>query len=146
MQAALFWIAAFALFSGGYALLAPAVDDRMSSMRAMRSDCRMVRAIDGDTVDLACPGRGTMRVRIVGYDAPELFSPMCEAEHAAALRATQALRNLARQTPVEVGFQGHDRYGRWLADMRLGGQRVATAMVKSGNGRRYFGSLRGSWC
>ena len=146
LRAALVWILAFAMLSGGYGLLAPVMDDRVSAMRAMRTDCRVVRAIDGDTVDLACPEQGAMRVRILGYDAPELFSPKCDAEHAAALRATQTLRNLARLAPVEVAFRGHDRYGRWLADMRLGGRRVATAMVESGNGRRYFGSLREGWC
>ena len=127
--------------------LAPVVDDWRSGMQAMTRDCRVARVIDGDTVDLGCVGRGKLRARIVGYDAPELFSPTCAGELRAAERARDALATAVRQaTAVEVEFRGHDRYGRRLVDMRLGGRRVAAAMVASGNGRRYLGHLRQSWC
>ena len=89
-----------------------------------------------------------MRARIVGYDAPELFSPGCAAERAAAERARAGAGDLGAATrpATEVAFLGHDRYRRTLVDMRLSGQRVAQGMVGSGNGRRYFGHLRGGWC
>ena len=133
--------------AGGYAVLAPAVDDWRSGLREMTADCRLARVIDGDTVDLGCGGRGGGRARIVGYDSPELFSPGCAAERAAAEEARRVLVNWARHaTSTEVAFLGRDRYDRELVDMRLSGQRVATAMVETGNGRRYFGSLRGGWC
>ncbi len=116
-------------------------------MRPMRPDCRVVRVLDGDTVDLSCPGQGELRARIVGYDSPELFSPRCPAERAAATQATRALGSWVRDAAgVEVAVLGHDRYGRTLVDMRLGGQRVARGMVERGNGRRYFGNHRGGWC
>ena len=71
-----------------------------------------------------------MRARIVGYDAPELFSPMCEAERVAAERARAVLATWVRHaTATEVAFLGHDRYRRTLVDMRLSGQRVAEGMV-----------------
>jgi endonuclease YncB( thermonuclease family) len=147
LPAAAFWSIAFVGLTGGYAVLAPVVDDWRSGLREMTADCRVVRVIDGDTVDLACAGRGAVRARIVGYDSPELFSPGCDAERAAAEEARRVLENWVRRSAgTEVAFLGSDRYDRRLVDMRLSGQRVATAMVEAGNGRRYFGSLRGGWC
>ena len=141
------WGAAFAGLAGGYGLFAPMADDWRSARREMRPDCRVTQVIDGDTVGLQCAGTGSVRARIVGYDAPELFSPGCEAERAAAERATRALGTwVSNATATEVAFLGTDRYDRALVDMRLSGQRVASGMVGSGNGRRYFGHARGGWC
>lgn len=141
------WFLAFAGISGGHALLVPVVDDWRSGVRVMTRDCRVAGVVDGDTVDLACAGRGTMRARIVGYDAPELFSPRCAAERVAAERARQALASWAwHASSTEVAFLGRDDYGRELVDMRLSGQRVAEGMAEGGYGRRYLGGLRGSWC
>jgi endonuclease YncB( thermonuclease family) len=138
---------AFLAVAGGRAALAPVVDDWRSARRPMTSGCRVARVLDGDTLDLFCPGRGWFRARIDGYDAPELFSPRCMAERDAAVRATRVLGTWVRMaTTIEVAFLGHDPYGRTLVDMRLGGQRVARAMVATGNGRRYAGGHRGGWC
>ena len=147
MRPGVFWFLGFLLVAGGTAAVAPVVDDWRSGQRAMTPDCRVVRVLDGDTLDLACPGRRAVRARIIGYDAPELFSPRCMAERDAAVRATRILgTKVWNATRTEVAFLGHDRYGRTLVDMRLGGQRVAREMVASGAGRRYLGGLRGGWC
>jgi micrococcal nuclease len=147
LKASAFWGLAFAGLSGGYAVLAPVLDDWRSGLREMTASCRIEQVIDGDTVDLGCIDRGRLRARIVGYDSPELYSPACDAERAAAEQAARVLGNWVRHaTRTEVAFLGRDRYGRYLVDMRLSGQRVATAMVETGNGRRYFGSFRGGWC
>jgi micrococcal nuclease len=146
-RAAAFWLAAFAALAGGYALLAPIVDDWRSASRPMRADCRVSSVLDGDTVELVCPGQGWMRARIVGYDSPELRSPGCEAERAAVVAAKLALGAWVRQaTRVEVAVLGRDRYGRRLVDMRLGGRRVAQGIVEAGNGRRYVDRMRRGWC
>lgn len=144
---ALIWGAVTVGLAGGFAVLAPVVDDLRSDMREMRSDCGVVRVIDGDTLELSCPGRGTERARITGFDAPELYSAACEAERQAAEQARRVLETWVRNAyPLEVAFSGRDRYDRALVDMRLGGSRVAAAMVEAGHGRRYFGNLRGGWC
>ena len=146
-RAAVFWFLVLAVLSGGYAVLAPVVDDWRSAARPMTRDCRISGVVDGDTVNLGCVGKGMMRARIVGYDTPELFSPGCAAEAEAAARAKQALATWAwHATSTEVAFLGRDRYGRELVDMRLSGQRVAEGMVGGGYGRRYLGKLRGGWC
>jgi endonuclease YncB( thermonuclease family) len=129
----------------GAALLAPVADDARSRLRSMEEGCRVTRVVDGDTVDVACPGRSPERARIVGYDAPELFSPGCAAELAAAEAARSGLSALVLE-PVEVAFLGRDKYDRALVDMRAGGERVAARMVADGHGRRYLGGARGGWC
>lgn len=138
---ALVWAGLFV----GATLLAPVVDDARSRLRAMETDCRVIRVVDGDTVELACPGRAAERARIVGYDAPELSSPGCVAELAAAEAARGGLSAMV-VGPVEVAFLGRDTYDRALVDMRAGGERVAARMVAEGHGRRYLGGLRGGWC
>jgi endonuclease YncB( thermonuclease family) len=144
-RAAVVWFLALAAVSGGYGAVAPALEDWRASRLPMTRDCRVSGVVDGDTVNLFCVGRGTVRARIVGYDTPELFSPRCAAE--AAERARQALATWAwHATSTEVAFLGRDRYGRGLVEMRLSGQRVAAGMVGGGYGRRYLGHLRGSWC
>jgi micrococcal nuclease len=138
---------ALAGFALGVAIFAPLVEDWRSDRRPMTSGCQVVGVVDGDTLDLACAGIGGLRARLVGYEAPELFAPRCTGELAAARRARDALEGWVMQGPrTEVAFLGSDRYGRTLVDMRLGGQRVAKAMVGAGNGRRYLGNVRRGWC
>ncbi len=109
--------------------------------------CRVVRVIDGDTVTLWCPARGAERARLDGFDAPELFSPSCVSELAAAWRAKWQLRWLI-WTADEVGTvrTGTDRYGRALVDLFVGGQNVARPMIAGGYARPYGGGRREGWC
>jgi endonuclease YncB( thermonuclease family) len=147
VRAAAIWAGLVTLVTLAYGVGAPAVDDWRSARRPMTAGCRVVRVLDGDTLDLVCPERGWLRARIVGYDSPELFSPRCMAERDAAVMATRVLGTWVRMaTKTEVAFLGRDRYGRTLVDMRLSGQRVAREMIASGQGRRYLGGLRGGWC
>ncbi len=119
----------------------------------------MLRVVDGDTVEIGCPdgaaaGGGAFPARIVGYDAPELFSPRCPAERQAALASQAALSRLLREGGAMAGqagglriaLLGPDRYRRELVDLRVGGERVADRMVAEGHGRRYLGGRRGGWC
>ncbi len=139
---ALVWTA---LLAGG-ALLAPVADDLRSDLRTMEAGCRILRVIDGDTLDIACAGGPAVRARLTGYDAPELHSPHCAAEAQAAAEARDALARIAARRPIEAAFLGSDKYDRALVDLRAGGVRVAAAMVSEGHGRRYLGGLRGGWC
>lgn len=110
-------------------------------------ECRVLAVLDGDTVSLFCPGRGLFRVRLLGLDAPEKFSPRCAAELVAAERATWALRGLLlRAGSLGVTLKGEDRYGRRLARMTVDGTDVARLMIRAGHARAYGGGLRGGWC
>ena len=121
-----------------------AVSPRMSGGR---EDCRVARVIDGDTIDLACPGQGFLRTRLVGFDTPEVFSPGCASELALGKAATLALqRRIAASAEMRIDFRGADQYGRRLARLSLDGQDVARPMIADGLARPYHGGRRGSWC
>ncbi len=131
----------------GVLILLPPVSDAFLGLRRTVEGCRVVHVVDGDTVDLLCPGRELTRVRVTGFDAPELFSPGCATEAAQALAAQTKLRwTLARAETLEVIPGGVDRYGRRLAEIRVDGRRLADIMVESGHGRPYDGGARAGWC
>jgi micrococcal nuclease len=59
------------------------------------------------------------RVRLTGFDAPELFSPECAGEYAQAVAATWHLRRLLAGGEVLTVRHGRlDRYDRRLLRWR----------------------------
>ncbi len=109
--------------------------------------CRVLVVLDGDTVKLVCPGSGVETARLMGFDAPEKYSPRCASELVAAEQATWALRGLIfKAEALSAVREGTDRYGRALVRLRLDGVDVARLMVRAGHGRAYAGGLRGGWC
>ena len=75
--------------------------------------------VDGDTLVIGS-GQARRRIRIIGYDAPELKGS-CEAEHAAALRAKTALHDWLAMGPFEwsgADDPPYDQYGRELREIR----------------------------
>lgn len=100
------------------------------------------RAIDGDT--LHANGE---RLRILGYDAPELTDPRCREELQAAQRATLYLDALTRQPGFQVRESGRrDRWGRPLVFATVNGEDVARMMIDAGLARPYGGGRREGWC
>lgn len=109
--------------------------------------CRVTYVADGDTVHLACPGTGEVKARLLGFDTPEVYSPRCTKELAAGRQATAVLRQLLRSGPItEARFQGHDRYGRELVRLEVGGQDLARRMIASGYAVSYSGGRHPDWC
>ncbi len=110
-------------------------------------ECRVIRVVDGDTVDLWCSAAGIERARLDGFDAPELFSPECTGELIAAQKAKWALRGLlfsGGDLRMERG--GLDRYQRRLVTVWVGQEPLARRMIQGGHARSYGGGLRGGWC
>ena len=108
--------------------------------------CQVNRVVDGDTLHLTCGGVGH-RVRLLGYDTPEVFHPLCAAEGMAGKRATARLAELVATGPVTgVIFAGRDRYGRDLASVKIGGRDVAGYMLASNLTRPYQGRQHPDWC
>ncbi len=83
-----------------------------------------IRAVDGDTIRF-----GRDRIRIRGYNAPELSEP---GGWDAAIR----LERLLREGPITILPHGHDVYGRTLADVFVNGHNVAEPMIAEGYARR----------
>lgn len=103
----------------------------------------ITRAIDGDTVvadiDL---GFGVwlrdQHLRLNGFDAPELYS-RSEAERAHAKIARDVLRSLVdtdAQVFVRTYKDKKEKYGRWLADIDVGGVDVVTKLITENCAKR----------
>ena len=100
--------------------------------------------IDGDTLAI-----GPRRVRLTGYDAPELDGT-CEAERVKAREARTALHTWltkGRFTWTGGTDPPRDQYGRELREVRRGDDALADAMVEAGltdgNG---WGAETREWC
>lgn len=74
---------------------------------------RIVRVLDGDTVELLEPGDRLTRVRLAGIDAPEKSQPFGQ-------RSRQELSSMVAQRPVTVTGSETDRYGRLLGTLWRG--------------------------
>lgn len=136
-----------AVFLGLAAVLGPPAGDRAVARMSPVDGCRVNYIVDGDTLDMTCPGEGAFRARLVGFDAPEVFSPGCASELAAGIAATHKLRTLLWSADeVAFGLGGRDRYDRRLVRLTLDGRDVAETMVATGHARAYDGGGRGGWC
>ncbi len=133
-----FWLlASLGLFMGA------CVD---TSTPAPTASCQVTYVVDGDTLHLTCGGI-PHKVRLLGYDTPEIYHPLCPAEKRAGEAATGLMRGLVASGPVTgVRFAGLDRYGRDLADVEIGGQDVATTMLRSALALPYAGHRHPDWC
>lgn len=105
---------------------------------ALLAICALI-AVDGDT--LRC---GAERIRLVGFDAPEIRNARCDAERALGRRARARLAELLagahelRRTPYR------DAYGRTLAHLTIAGRPVAEILIHERLARRR--AKRGGWC
>lgn len=101
----------------------------------------VLRAVDGDTVDVRDDARGRLRVRILGIDSPELHKPGWSVGCYAAQAADFATQNLTgRRVAVtpDPGQDLHDKYGRTLAYIiRDDGWNYSVEAVRSGMAHPY---------
>jgi micrococcal nuclease len=99
------------------------------------SSARVVRAIDGDTVEVALAG-GREDVRLIGVDTPETVKPgtpvQCYGERASHF--THRLLE-GRRVRLVFGVERRDVYGRLLAYVHLGRRFVNAALVRRGLAR-----------
>lgn len=110
------------------------------------ADCSVTRVVDGDTLHLNCNGI-RHKVRLLGYDTPEVSHPLCPAEKQAGDTATGLLRTLVASGPVTgVRFEGKDRYGRDLARVEIAGQDVTDHMLATNFALPYQGHKHPDWC
>jgi len=111
------------------------------------SACTIVTVVDGDTVRAFCPGRGFLKVRLTGFDTPEVYSPRCFSEWWAGTKASWALNwHLWFADETSLVITGKDRYGRALAALFVDGRNIASTMIGEGHARPYAGGKRTGWC
>lgn len=87
---------------------------------------RVVKVIDGDTIDLLPDSKKTFRIRLSGVDAPERGMPYGKA-------AKDYLGRLCANQRVRYVKQDVDRYGRMVAKCYLqDGRHVESEMLRAG--------------
>lgn len=126
--------------------LAPAVTHSFEAPQAglprasgARNDA--IYVIDGDTFTM-----GEERIRVAGIDAPETHPSRCADEARLGAAATQKLRQLLNSGAVTVSGTIHDRYGREVREVHVGGRDVAEIMIGESLARSYDGGARRGWC
>ena len=116
-------------------------------------------------VTLAVDIRGqTANVRLVGFNAPEVSSPQCNAELDVGRRATARLRNLLQNAQAiefervacacKQGTKGTRRcnYGRQCGKLSVDGTDVGRILISEGLAVRYICGRNscpprpGNWC
>lgn len=86
---------------------------------------RVVGVTDGDTIRLLTPDNQQVKVRLAEIDAPEKDQPY-------GMKAKQALAALCFSKNVRAVVVDHDRYGRTVARLYVGGTDINAAMVRQG--------------
>lgn len=86
---------------------------------------RIVRVLDGDTVEILGEGNQLTRVRLAGIDAPEKNQPF--GQH-----SRQELSSMVAQRIVNVTGEDEDRYGRLLGTVWLGTKDVNAEQIRKG--------------
>ncbi|MEJ6397919.1 thermonuclease family protein [Yoonia sp. 208BN28-4] len=145
------YLKAVILVGAGALVALPALTDAtVAVLRPLQSGdgtCRIAGVIDGDTVQLWCPSLGSQRARLLGFDAPELFSPQCTGEATQALAAKWYLRRvLFSADDLRLVKEGRDRYDRSLVRVFVDGVPLARQMIEEGHARPYEGGKRAGWC
>jgi micrococcal nuclease len=86
---------------------------------------KVIRVLDGDTLDILTPEHEQIRVRLAWIDAPE-------KGQAFGSRAREHLADLCAGVDAQVLPTGTDRYGRTLAEVDCLGLEANQTMVSSG--------------
>lgn len=128
------------------------------SLEGLRCQVKVLRILDGDTVDIALYHAGLRmtyrhRVRLYGIDTPEKHpkkdQPNRELEMAASARSTDALRHRleAIHHLPEAVFHSTDKYGRLLCtlyapDQPPPAQSINDWMIAEGYAYAYDGKTK----
>lgn len=88
-------------------------------------DGKVVRILDGDTVEVLDARKRTHRVRLAGIDAPESKQPF-------GAKAKRALSSLVGGKTLTVDWHKRDRYDRLVGKLMLDGADVNLALVRAG--------------
>jgi len=94
---------------------------------------RLVKVIDGDTVQLRTPAGEVIKVRHIGIDCPERGEPL----YYFALKTNRRLLKGKRIT-LEFDKKLHDSYGRTLAYVYADELMVNAELIRLGCARLYF--------
>jgi micrococcal nuclease len=117
-------------------------------------DYRVVRVLDGDTVEFDAPFlpkelKQVLKLRIEGVDTPEKGRfAKCDRERVLAERATRfTQQRVASAKKHQIIIVGWDKYGgRVIGDLMLDGHSLKKLLLDSKNATPYDGGKKASWC
>ena len=124
------------------------------SYQNIRRVVKVLRVVDGDTVDIAMGSYENhkvfkYRVRLYGIDTPEKkplkTNPNREREIEAAKRASHAMTNklIENNNMVTILFCKNDKYGRLMGTLYdRNGEDINQWMIKQGHAVPYFGKTK----
>ncbi|MBR4220727.1 MAG: thermonuclease family protein [Victivallales bacterium] len=98
---------------------------------------RVIRVLDGDTVELLTAQRENIRIRLNAIAAPE-------KSQAYGQRSRRYLNDLVHGRNVQVQYTSKDRYGRILGDIYLGEELINLKMVEAGLAWHYVMFAKGN--
>lgn len=86
---------------------------------------RVVKIVDGDTIDVLTSDKQPVRVRLAGIDAPE-------RKQAFGLKSKETLAELVGGKAVIVSWNKKDRDGRIIGKVMLGDQDICLEQIRRG--------------
>ncbi|WP_292896231.1 MULTISPECIES: thermonuclease family protein [unclassified Nitratireductor] len=99
--------------------------------------------VDGDTLYV-----NGEKIRVTGFNTPELFSPECAYEKKLARRAQRRFQQLVNSGPFDLrrtSMRDEDVYGRKLRSLYRDGKPIGDQLIAEGLAHRWRG-FRESWC
>jgi micrococcal nuclease len=111
-------------------------DDGGAPGSSERLTGRVVRAVDGDTLEVAIDGGSTETVRLIGVDTPETVKPdtpvQCFGPRASHFEHE---RVEGRRVRLLTGVEPRDYYGRLLAYVWIRGRFLESELLRRGYAR-----------
>jgi micrococcal nuclease len=103
---------------------------------AERLTGRVVRAVDGDTLEVALDGGAIETVRLIGVDTPETVKPDTPVQCFGPRASRFEHRTVeGRRVRLLVGVEPRDFYGRLLAYTCVGGRFLEAELLRRGLAR-----------
>jgi micrococcal nuclease len=133
MRSALPWLA---LAAAAAALLIGRGRDSSTPARGSTLHARVLRVVDGDTIQVRLDGGRVERVRYIGVDTPESVKPDTPVQ-CFAKKASHFNESLVdgRAVTLRLDAEQRDRYGRLLAYVYAGPTFVNRVLVTRGYAR-----------
>lgn len=120
------WIALVALCAGQVTYRATLIATSGQAVPvATTFDAWVEHVVDGDTIDVRRTDGTVSRVRVHGIDCPERGRPFANV-------ARNFTRSMVFRQAVRVSVRDTDRYGRLVADVRVGTRDLGQALVEAG--------------
>lgn len=126
-----------------------------TSLFANPYDYKILRVIDGDTVEIEAPFlpielKQVLKIRILGVDTPEKGKfARCKQENMMSLQAKLFTeQEISNAKKVQVEIKSWDKYGgRILGDLILDGELLSKRLITNGYAIEYHGEKKTKdWC